>query len=445
MSHTHDRHIRVAELARVEGEGAMHVTVTDGQVEDVRLEIYEPPRFFEGILRGRMLTEPPDITARICGICPVAYQISAINAIEDLCGIRVSDPILQLRRLLYDGEWIESHVLHVFMLHAPDFLGYDSALDMARDHRGLVETALRLREAGNALLETVGGRAVHPINTRVGGFHRAPRRKDLWALVPELEWALEEAVAATRLVAGFDFPELDHGHRYVALRPDPADMPPGCTAYPIDGGRIVDTDGLDVPASSWPDEFEEYQAGHSTALHARTRDGATYLVGPAARFALNADRLSPAAASIASEVGLTAPDRNPFRSIVIRAVETVHAIEEALMVIDEYEEPEESFVEVEPVAGVGHGISEAPRGILYHRYEVGEDGLITDAVIVPPTSQNQRAVEEDLAAFVQAHLHLDDDALQWQCERRRRGTPPAGRTPPRRTPSSSGRRRTRCR
>lgn len=416
MSHSHDRHIRVAELARVEGEGAMHVTVTDGRVDDVKLEIYEPPRFFEGLLQGRMFTEPPDITARICGICPVAYQISSINAIEDLCGVEVTDPIKQLRRLLYDGEWIESHVLHVFMLHAPDFLGYDSALDMAADHRGLVETALRLREAGNALLEVVGGRAVHPINTRVGGFHRAPRRRDLWALVPELEWALEEAVGAVRLVAGFDFPELDHGHRYVALRPDPADQAPGCSSYPIDGGRIVDTDGLDVPVSSWPDEFEEYQAGHSTALHARTRDGATYLVGPAARFALAGDRLTPAAAAIAKEVGLTAPDRNPFRSIVIRAVETVHALEEALAIIDEYEEPDESHVEVEPVAGVGHGISEAPRGILYHRYTVDGDGRITDAVIVPPTSQNQRAVEEDLALFVQAHLELDDAALQWQCE-----------------------------
>ena len=416
MSHSHDRHIRVAELARVEGEGAMHVTVTDGRVADVKLEIYEPPRFFEGLLQGRTYTEPPDITARICGICPVAYQISSINAIEDLCGIEVTDATRQLRRLLYDGEWIESHVLHVFMLHAPDFLGYDSALDMARDHRGLVETALRLREAGNVLLEVVGGRAVHPVNTRVGGFHRAPRRRDLWALVPELEWALEEAVEAVRLVAGFDFPELEHGHRYVALRPDPAAQAPGCSAYPIDGGRIVDTDGLDVPVSGWPEEFEEYQAGHSTALHARTRDGTTYLVGPAARFALAGDRLLPTAAAVAEEVGLTAPDRNPFRSIVIRAVETVHALEEALAVIDTYEEPETSWVEVEPMAGVGHGISEAPRGILYHRYEVDEDGRITDAVIVPPTSQNQRAVEEDLALFVEAHLHLDDDALQWQCE-----------------------------
>ena len=416
MSHTHDRTIRVAELARVEGEGAMHVVVTDGRVDDVRLEIYEPPRFFEGLLRGRAFTEPPDITARICGICPVAYQISSINAIEDLCGIEVTDATRQLRRLLYDGEWIESHVLHVFMLHAPDFLGYDSALDMARDHRELVETALRLREAGNALLEVVGGRAVHPINTRVGGFHRAPRRSQLAALVPELEWALEEAVAATRLVAGFDFPELDHGHRYVALRPDPASQAPGCSAYPIDGGRIVDTDGLDVPVESWPEEFEEHQAGHSTALHARARDGATYLVGPAARFALAADGLLPTAAAVAAEVGLVAPDRNPFRSIVVRAVETVHAIEEALAVIAAYEEPDRSWVDVEPVAGVGHGVSEAPRGILYHRYELDADGHITDAVIVPPTSQNQRAIEEDLAGFVQAHLGLDDAALQWQCE-----------------------------
>ena len=416
MSHTHSRDIRVAELARVEGEGAMHVSVIDGQVDHVELQIYEPPRFFEALLRGRDFREPPDITARICGICPVAYQLSAINAIESLCGVEVSDPIRQLRRLLYCGEWIESHVLHVFLLHAPDFLGYASALDLAADDKELVETALRMRKAGNTLLEVVGGRAIHPINVKVGGFHRAPTRAALQALVPELEWARDAAVEAVRLVASFDFPDLSHDHRYVALRPTAEDIPPGATGYPIERGRLLSTDGLDVPVEAWPEHFAEYQVPHSTALHAQALDGATYLVGPAARFALNADLLAPAAAQVAAEVGLVAPDRNPFRSIIIRTVETVHALEEALSLIAAYEEPETSSVPVEPVAGTGHGVSEAPRGILYHRYTLDEQGLITDAVIAPPTSQNQRAVEADLADFVQAHLELDDDDLQWRCE-----------------------------
>jgi len=416
VSHTHDRTISVRELARVEGEGAMHVSVVDGRVDRVELNIYEPPRFFEALLRGRHFTEPPDITARICGICPVAYQVSAINAIESLCGVTVPDPIRQLRRLLYCGEWIESHVLHIYLLHTPDFLGYQSALDLAKDDRTLVQRALRLRKAGNAILEVIGGRAIHPINVKVGGFHRAPARRALRDLVAELEWGRDEAVATVRLVAGFDFPDLVQDHRYVALRPTPEQVPPGATAYPIEQGRIVDTDGLDIEPDAWPEEFTEHQVEHSTALHARAADGATYMVGPAARFACNADRLSPAAAAVAREVGLTAPQRNPFRSIIIRAVELVHAFDEALNLIEAYQEPDVSAVPVEPVAGTGHGVSEAPRGLLYHRYTINESGLIEAATIVPPTSQNQAAVEADLGHFVQAHLHLDDNDLQWRCE-----------------------------
>ncbi len=422
MSHSHDRTISVEALARVEGEGAMHVEVADGRVEQVQLRIYEPPRFFEAMLRGRTYLEPPDITARICGICPVAYQLSAINAIESLCGIGtpegtpMPDGIRQLRRLLYCGEWIESHVLHIFLLHAPDFLGYQGAIEMAADHRELVEMALRLRKAGNQLLEVVGGRAIHPINVRVGGFHRAPTRAELQEMVPELLWGREAAIAATRLVAGFEFPELDQGHTFAALRPEPESLPPGATGYPIEDGRLVTSTGLDVPIAAWPEHFHEEHIEHSTALHGRMTDGGTYLVGPAARFNLNADRLPSEIAELAAEVGCAEAVTNPFRSIVVRAIETVYAYDEALRLIDAYERPETPAVEVRPVAGTGHGATEAPRGILYHRYSLDEEGLITDAVIVPPTSQNQPAIEEDLLEFVQAHLHLDDDALQWQCE-----------------------------
>jgi sulfhydrogenase subunit alpha len=422
VSHSHDRTISVEALARVEGEGAMHVEVADGRVEQVQLRIYEPPRFFEAMLRGRTYLEPPDITARICGICPVAYQLSAINAIESVCGVGTPDGIVlpdgirQLRRLLYCGEWIESHVLHIFLLHAPDFLGYQGAIEMAADHRDLVEMALRLRKAGNQLLEVIGGRAIHPINIRVGGFHRAPTRSELEAMVPELEWGRDAAIEATRLVAGFEFPELEQRHTFASLRPELDRQPPGATGYPIEGGRLVTTTGLDIAIEDWPEHFHEEHVAHSTALHGRMTGGGTYLVGPAARFNLNADRLPAAIAELAAEVGCAEAVTNPFRSIVVRAIETAYAFDEALRLIEAYERPDEPAVVVEPVAGTGHGATEAPRGILYHRYTLDEDGLITDAVIVPPTSQNQPAIEEDLLDFVQAHLDLDDDALQWQCE-----------------------------
>jgi sulfhydrogenase subunit alpha len=425
VSHTHDRRISVEALARVEGEGALHVEVTDGTVDRVELRIYEPPRYFEALLRGRSYLEPPDITARICGICPVAYQLSATNAIESLCvtpgsgrdrGLEVPDGIRQLRRLLYCGEWIESHVLHVFLLHAPDFLGYQGAIEMAADHRELVEKALRMRHAGNQVLEVVGGRAIHPINLRVGGFHRAPARDELEALVDELSWGRDAAVETVRLVAGFTFPDLEQGHTYVALRPDAGSGPPGATDYPLEGGRLVSSTGLDVPIEAWPEHFREEHVARSTALHGRMRDGGTYLVGPAARFSLDADRLPGPIAALAAEVGCTAPVTNPFRSIVVRAIETVYAFDEALRLIAAYDPPEVAAVPVRPVAGVGHGATEAPRGILYHRYEIDEGGNLTDAVIVPPTSQNQPAIEEDLCGFVQANLDLDDDRLQWRCE-----------------------------
>lgn len=416
MTHSHDRRIDVEALARVEGEGAMHVRVVDGRVDHVELAIYEPPRYFEALLQGRGHHEPPDVTARICGICPVAYQLSACSAIEDACGVTVPDGIRQLRRLLYCGEWIESHVLHVFLLHAPDFLGYASALDMAADHRELVETALRLRKLGNALLEVVGGRAIHPVNVRVGGFHRAPTPGELADLRPELDWAVDAAVDATRVVAGFEFPELHQDHVHVALRPDPSSLPPGATGYPIEGGRVVTSDGLDVPVSDWPDHFHEEQVPHSTALHGRQTGGGLYTVGPQARHALNADRLVSRAAAVADEVGLVGPVRNPFRSIVVRMVETVYALEEARRLIEAYRRPDHPAVPVAPVAATGHGATEAPRGVLYHRYTLDATGAIRDAVITPPTSQNQAAVEADLADFVQAHLQLDDETLQWRCE-----------------------------
>jgi sulfhydrogenase subunit alpha len=416
VSHTHDRHISVEALARVEGEGAMHVEVADGRVERVELEIYEPPRYFEAFLRGRSYLEPPDITARICGICPVAYQLSAINAIESACGVEVPDGVRQLRRLLYCGEWLESHVLHVFLLHAPDFLGYQGAIEMAADHRELVEMALRMRKVGNQVLEVVGGRAIHPINVRVGGFHRAPAPRELEVLVDELTWGRQAAVETVRLVAGFGFPELEQAHTFVALRPEPGSGPPGATDYPLEAGRVVSTGGLDVPVEAWPDHFHEEHVARSTALHGRMRDGGTYLVGPAARFTLNADRLPPLVADLAREVGCVPPVANPFRSIVVRALETVYAFDEALRLIEAYDPPEVAAVPVAPIAGVGHGATEAPRGILYHRYRIDEEGTIADAVIVPPTSQNQPAIEEDLVGFVQANLDLDDEQLQWRCE-----------------------------
>ena len=402
------RTIKTDYLARVEGEGAMRVEIRDGKVTDVQLKIYEPPRFFEAFLRGRGFTEAPDITARICGICPVAYQMSSVQAMEAICGAEVEGQLRALRRLLYCGEWIESHALHVFMLHAPDFLGYASAIELARDHPEVVQQALELKKTGNDLMTIVGGREVHPINVKVGGFYRAPERRELQAFVPRLERALELAQAAVRLTAGFDFPDYEQDYEFVALRS------PG--EYPIERGRIVSSRGLDIAVAEYEDHFVEEHAPWSNALHSKLIARGSYLCGPLARYALGSSELSPTAKTAAAEAGLGAVERNPFKSIVVRSVELVYAAEEALRLIREYERPDAPAVEVVPRAGIGHGCTEAPRGILYHRYELADEGTILSAKIVPPTSQNQKVIEEDLRGVAERYLDLPEPELSLRCE-----------------------------
>ena len=400
--------IHVDYLARVEGEGAMYLRVKDETVEELRFEIFEPPRFFEAFMRGRQFTEAPDITARICGICPIGYQMSSVNAMEDACGVTVDGTLRELRRLIYCGEWIESHVLHMFLLHAPDFLGYESAIHMAADYPDLVEMGLQLKKAGNDIVSLVGGREIHPINVRVGGWYRAPSRAELLTLVDRLDQARDKALEAVRWVSKFIFPSFERDYEFVSQsHPD---------EYPFHDGRIVSSAGLDIAVHEWNDFFTEEHVEHSTALHSRIKGRGPYKVGPLARYALNFEKLRPVARDVALEVGLGEVVRNPFRSIIVRGVETVHAIDEALRIIDAYEEPAQPAAPVSPRAATGHGASEAPRGLLYHRYRIDDDGSILDAQIAPPTAQNQMTIEDDLRDYVVAHLDLPDDQLTWQLE-----------------------------
>jgi coenzyme F420-reducing hydrogenase alpha subunit len=402
------RTIKVGYLSRVEGEGALKVVVRDGVVRSAELSIFEPPRFFEAFLRGRSFVEAPDITSRICGICPVAYQMSAVHAMEDALGVTVDGPLRDLRRLLYCAEWIESHTLHIYMLHAPDFLGYDSAIDMAREQGDVVRRGLGLKKAGNEIMSLLGGREIHPISVKVGGFYRVPRRRELAPLAEQLKQARDSALETVRWVAGFDFPDRERNYTFVSLRHP--------TEYPFNEGRIVSNRGLDIVPAQYGEHFEETHVARSTALHSHLKDGTSYLVGPLARYALNFDHLSAVAQEAARDADLDPVCRNPYRSIVVRAVEVLYACDEALRIIDEYQEPDYPAVAVEPQAAIGFGATEAPRGLLYHRYRLEADGSIADARIVPPTSQNQASIEEDLAGFIGGFLELPNDALRNRCE-----------------------------
>jgi coenzyme F420-reducing hydrogenase alpha subunit len=400
--------IKIDALARVEGEGSLYIKIRDGQLADVKLKIFEPPRFFEALLRGRKYSEAPDITARICGICPVAYQMSAVHAIEQAFGAQVEGQLRQLRRLLYCGEWIESHALHIYMLHAPDFLGYADAIQMAKDHPEAVQQGLQLKKAGNEILRLVGGREIHPINVRVGGFYRVPRKAELAPLAETMKKARDLAAETVRWTSTFSFPEFERDYEFVSLRhPD---------EYPMNEGRLVSGKGLDIPVREFEQTFEEEHVKHSNALQSAMKGGGAYFVGPLARYANNFNRLTPSAQEAAHSAGLDTVCRNPFQSIVVRSVETLYACEEALRIIESYEPPDQPAIEIQVQEGIGYGCTEAPRGILYHYYQIDDQGTIQNARIIPPTSQNQKMIEADLREFIPMRLSLPEETLTLQCE-----------------------------
>ena len=400
--------IKVDYLARVEGEGALYIKVKDGKLADVKLKIFEPPRFFEAFLRERNYTEAPDITARICGICPIAYQMSAVHAMEYAFCVKVEGQLRALRRLIYCGEWIESHALHVYMLHAPDFLGYPDAIQMAKDHSDIVQRGLQLKKIGNEIVALLGGREIHPVNVRVGGFYKVPSRQELAPIAEKLKWARDAALETVRWTATLNFPDFEQDYEFVALR--------HINEYPLNEGRLVSNKGLDISIQEYENYFIEEHVQHSNALHSAIKERGAYFVGPLARYNLNFDLLSPSAQEAARSAGLSPVCRNPFKSIIVRGVEILYACDEALRIIDQYEKPEKPSIQAQPTVATGFGCTEAPRGILYHRYSIDEKGIIVDARIVPPTSQNQKTIENDLWQFIPKYLHLPDERLTLQCE-----------------------------
>lgn len=400
--------IKVDYLARVEGEGALEIRFRGNHVRDVKLSIFEPPRFFEAFLRGRSQEEAPDITARICGICPVAYQMSACHAIENALGLSLNESLRTLRRLLYCGEWIESHCLHMFLLHAPDFLGYQDAVAMAKDHGELVKRGLRLKKTGNAIVDAIGGREVHPINIKIGGFYRLPTVNELQALLPELKWARDSAVETVADFSKFEYPDFERDYEFVAMRHS--------QDYPFCEGRIVSNKGVNISIQDYENTFEEQQVPYSTALHSVIKKRGAYFCGPLARININFDRLRPLARSAAEQAKLDVVCKNPFKSILARAIEVVQALDEAVEIIECYSPPLNASVSVPRKPSTGFGCTEAPRGILYHRYTLDEQGLIQEAKIIPPTSQNQKSIEADLYDIASHLAEMPHEDATWLAE-----------------------------
>ncbi len=408
MAERRDITINVPVLTRVEGEGALELEVREGRITDLKLRIFEPPRLFEKFLEGRPYSEVPDIVARICGICPVAYQMSAAHAIEMAFGAQTTPWVRAMRRLFYCGEWIESHALHIHLLALPDFLGFGNAIAMAGAHPEEVKRGLRLQELGNAAVRLLGARSVHPVGVRAGGFFHAPAPAEVASLLAKYREALPEVAALVQWVAKLPLPDDPQEFTSVALRhPD---------EYAFNEGRLVSSDGLDIDISEFADHFAESHVPHANALHCHLH-GKPYLVGPLARVNLNYALLPQEVRDNLEATGFRFPSNNMFHSALARAVELHFAMLEAIRLMENYALPDSPYVEVTPRAGVGFGCTEAPRGILWHRYELDADGRVVSATITPPTSQNQARIEEDLRRSLEAlGLDQDDDALRLRGE-----------------------------
>jgi coenzyme F420-reducing hydrogenase alpha subunit len=409
MSESRNVSIRVPVLARVEGEGALDLVIEQGDIKELRLRIFEPPRFFEKFLEGRHYAEVPDFVARICGICPVAYQVTAAQALETLFEIDIGPWARAMRRVFYCGEWIQSHSLHIHLLAAPDFFGCGNAIELAQIAPEEVRRGLRLQALGNELMELFGARSVHPVGVRVGGFHAAPPPERIHAMREKLAAALPEAEALVRWTAGIALPPDAQEFVSVALR-HPVD-------YAIEHGEIAASDGLLIEAAAYPEHFVEHHEPHSTALFS-SYQGRPYLVGPLARLNLNRDRLPDDVQALLAETGFALPSGNVFQSMLARAVEILLALREALRLLADYHAPASPWVDATPRAGVAVGGTEAPRGLLWHRYEIDTDGLVRNARIVPPTAQNQARIEADLRlSLLNFGLDHADDALRLHCEK----------------------------
>ncbi len=403
-----DISITVPVLARVEGEGALSLKVKDGRISELNLRIFEPPRLFEKLLEGRSYEEVPDMVARICGICPVAYQMSAAHAIESIFCMASTPWVRAMRRLFYCGEWIESHSLHIHLLAAPDYLGFNSAPEMAKDYPDEVRRGLRLQGLGNDIISFLGGRSVNPVGARVGGFHHAPALAAAESLLQQLKAQLPEAEVLVRWTAGLNFLNVQQDFECVCLRhPD---------EYPMNEGQLVSSLGMDIAISDFENEFIEHQVPYSTALHC-LHNGNPYLVGPLARLNLNWDKLPASVRMNAEATGIKWPSQNVYHSVVARAIEIHYALVEAIRLLESYALPDSPYSVSLSKAGTGYGCTEAPRGILWHKYEMDDRGQIVNARIVPPTSQNQARIEEDLKLSIeQLGFDQPDDVIRHRAE-----------------------------
>ncbi len=404
-----DINLDVHHITRVEGHGNIIVNVENGLLQECDLEIIEAPRYFEAMLRGTPYEQAPYLASRICGICAVAHTTTSIRAVEKALGVAPSQQTQLLRKLNIYGEMLDSHILHVYMLVAPDLLGLDSVIPLAKTAPDVLYRALRMKKMAGNLCGIICGRHTHPIAMTVGGFSHFPSKDELNLLAEELFKLQADVVATIELFQGLQVPDFERDTEFMALVND--------KEYCFIDGAIASSDGNTWPVEEYEQVTNEYLVNHSSAKHTKNQRQ-SYMVGALARFNINYDLLHPKAKEAAHALGLQPKCINPYKNSLAQVVEIAHCTEEAIGIVDQlsgtgiqWEKP----VEPTRLSGDGVGACEAPRGTLYHDYGI-KSGYITDANCIIPTGQNLANVEADMRALVPKILDRDQAQIRLALE-----------------------------
>jgi len=401
--------INVDYIARVEGQGAINIDINkNGKIENLQFKIFEPPRFFESFLIGRRYDELMELTSRICGICPVAHQITALRAVENAMNIQVSDQTRQLRKLIAISAHIQSNVLSMFFLSLPDLMGYESLIAMTKEHIDIVKMGLSLKKLGNDITQIIGGRSVHPVTMIVGGFSSIPNKNKFEEIFKKLLDAKKDAFDTYKLFSNLKIPDFSRKCEHIAISKP--------KQYAINEGRFISTSGLNIDEINYRNHIYEKQKPYSTALYSYIKKRDSFMVGPLPRVNLNWKQMSYDARNAVITSVVKFPNFNPFVSHLARSIELIHDIDECIDIIRGLSYKEEKPSNIVCKSGFGAAITEAPRGSLYHSYTFDNNGIVKKADIVPPTAHNAYNVEKDMTNFVQKIIDSPMDEISLKCE-----------------------------
>ncbi len=403
--------IEVTPLSRVEGHGDLVLDIANKKIEKLQFRIPESPRFFEAMLVGRKYDEPSHITSRICGICGVSHTSASIKATEAAMDIRPSKQTILLRKLIFHSEVMQSNALHVFYLAAPDFFGVGSVFPLAGTDPELVNIAVRIKKMANDIVRIIGGRAVHPIRTVVGGFTKLPSEEEMYKMRDMLKSSYPDIEKTVKVLKSIKIPHFERKTEYLSIS-DPRE-------YAVYDGNIRSSNGWDADNQDYLDRLKEKVVKHSTGKHCFTENG-TYIVSSLSRFNNNYQKLSSLARRYAEELGLKAPCHNDYMNNIAQFIEIVHGIDDSIRLIGKILEDglseDRAMAKIKIKGGRGVGIVEAPRGMLIHDYTYGDDGRIRKANLIIPTNQNYANIEEDLKLLVQSIIDKSEDDIRLACE-----------------------------